>query len=167
METVTRKPSQLTPHKLAYLFPRTLVMELDDLERDIAKRGQLQPIWITLDNEILDGKMRVAACLRLKQYVICNVCHSAPDTYFDLVVSLNMYRRQLSTKQYEVIRLQVRREEAKGESMVDFEPLRTLGTPWDISDWTLSKIATWDAAAKRAEPGAQWVRDFEAGKEQV
>ena len=41
------------------------------------------------------------------------------------------------------------------------------GKPWDITDWTLSEIAAWDAAAKRAEPGAQWVKDFEAGKEQV
>jgi len=51
--------------------------------------------------------------------------------------------------------------------MADFEPLKTLGTAWDMSDWTLSEIAAWEAAAKRAGPGVQWVKDFEAGKEKV
>ena len=70
--------------------------ELEDMSKDIKKRGLLNPI-ITMDGAILDGRNRYEACQR------CGVAirteeYQGRDALGD-VLSWNLHRRQLSTSQ--------------------------------------------------------------------
>jgi len=78
------------------MFPMASEHEIEDMSKDIKKRGLLNPI-ITMDGAILDGRNRFEACRR------CGVIPSyheyeGKDALGD-VLSWNLHRRQLSTSQ--------------------------------------------------------------------
>lgn len=51
-------------HPIAALFPMLPDDELDALAADIAANGLIHPVVIDSDNLILDGRNRLAACMR-------------------------------------------------------------------------------------------------------
>lgn len=78
------------------MFPMASEHEIEDMSKDIKKRGLLNPI-ITMDGTILDGRNRFEACQR------CGVEpkyeeYKGKDALGD-VLSWNLHRRQLSTSQ--------------------------------------------------------------------
>lgn len=94
------QPDNYTPHPLAELFPLMADDEYEDLKKDIQEKGLLNPITL-LEGKILDGRNRYQACLdtgiepRFEQY--------QGEDARGYVISLNLYRRQLSTAQRSLI----------------------------------------------------------------
>jgi len=87
-------------HPYAEMFPMASEHELEDMSKDIKKRGLLNPI-ITMDGAILDGRNRFEACQR------CGVApryeeYQGRDALGD-VLSWNLHRRQLSTSQRAIV----------------------------------------------------------------
>jgi hypothetical protein len=97
----------LIAHELANLLPMIEGREFEDLKKDIALKGILQPI-IIFEGRILDGRNRYKAAKAIGH-------HFVPDNFkqFDgdfsaaeaYVISTNFHRRQLTNAQKaEVIR---------------------------------------------------------------
>src|SRR5262245_26574421 len=57
-------PSTLEPHQFALRFPAMTGEDFDELVEDIKKNGQLEPIHL-YEGKVLDGRNRLAACLKL------------------------------------------------------------------------------------------------------
>lgn len=93
-------------HPLANLFP---LMDGDEYARfkaDIAANGLREPIWITADGQIIDGRNRHRACIETDtpmQFKTWDGCGSLVA----FVVSLNLHRRHLTTSQCAVIALDI------------------------------------------------------------
>jgi hypothetical protein len=83
-------------HPLANVFPLMSEAETNDLGDDMLKHGQHEPIWL-YESRILDGRNRYNACL-LKDIEPRFSEYHGPDA-LGFVVSMNLYRRQLSTSQ--------------------------------------------------------------------
>ena len=63
----TADQAELTVHPLAEKFPDLSPKEFEELKKSITEIGQLEPIYINNENQILDGKHRYKACLGLKR----------------------------------------------------------------------------------------------------
>jgi hypothetical protein len=83
-------------HPLSNIFPLMSDAEINDLGEDMLEHGQREPIWL-YENKILDGRNRYTACL-LKDIEPRFSEYRGPDP-IGFVVSMNLYRRQLSTSQ--------------------------------------------------------------------
>jgi len=87
-------------HEIANAFPLIDGSEFDELCRDIAANGLLEPIW-TYQGKILDGRNRYRAC----QAVGVNPQYReyTGDNPLNFVISLNLKRRHLNESQRAVI----------------------------------------------------------------
>lgn len=101
----TAEMKRLQPHPAAELFPMLSDAELDELAADIKAKGQLEPITVTIEGLILDGRNRYEACRRAGVAVKCEEWHVAgsPTAW---VLSKNLHRRHLTTDQRAVIALE-------------------------------------------------------------
>lgn len=89
--------SELTAHPAADLFPMMSEDELQSLAADIRENGLRQPVVLTADGRVLDGRNRLAACKIAgvePEYTSAN-----GDDPVALVVSLNVKRRNLTKAQ--------------------------------------------------------------------
>jgi DNA modification methylase len=84
-------------HPAADIFPLIEDEARRELELDIEANGLIEPIWLTADGLVLDGRNRLASCLNV---------HVAPrfrtyegDDPVAFVVSLNLNRRHLNESQ--------------------------------------------------------------------
>jgi hypothetical protein len=84
-------------HPVCDLFPPMGPDEFQELCTDIAKRGQLVPIW-TYQDQIIDGRNRYRACCR---FGIAPKFQEwdGRGSLVEFVVSLNMHRRHLTPGQ--------------------------------------------------------------------
>jgi N6-adenosine-specific RNA methylase IME4 len=94
-------------HKVAEIFPGMNVEDYDRLKADIAQKGQLQPITVTTDGRIIDGRHRYRAMVelgRLDELEYSEVPDDLPiNEMTDIVTSLNLCRRHMTTGQRAVI----------------------------------------------------------------
>jgi hypothetical protein len=86
-------------HKLAELFPKIEGNAFEELCDDIAKNGLREPI-VLLDDEILDGRHRFAACLaRGIEPRFTTWFPGEGDSAAAYVISANLHRRHLNDAQ--------------------------------------------------------------------
>lgn len=101
-------------HPVANIFPMMGDEDYKTLVTDIARNGQLEPIW-TYDGQIIDGRNRYKACMEIG--VIPQFREwSGQGSLVAFVVSMNLARRHLSPSQKGVVALDTERalsEEAK------------------------------------------------------
>lgn len=95
----------LSFHPIASIFPMMTGDEFDALVADIAENGQREPIY-THDNQIIDGRNRYNACLKLGLKPIIREWDGI-GSLVSFVVSLNLHRRHLTSSQRAVIALDV------------------------------------------------------------
>lgn len=115
---------RLQPHPAADLFPMMSPVELDQLAADIRQRGQLQPIIVTKDDLVLDGRNRLEACRRVEvePYVLLwdqEDDPTASPTAF--VLSANLRRRHLNESQRALVA-------AEALPMFEVEARKRMGT---------------------------------------
>jgi ParB-like chromosome segregation protein Spo0J len=89
----------MKPHPFADAFPMLDQSELRKLADDIQQNGQHQPILVTEDGQILDGRNRWAACERAGIKPVTKVIHGDDEELLKLVVSMNLHRRHLNESQ--------------------------------------------------------------------
>jgi hypothetical protein len=89
-------PAALEVHPYATLFPLMEGDELSALASDIAKNGLQMPI-VLLDNQILDGRNRHAACIEAGIKPAFELYRG--DDPLGYVLSLNLHRRHLTESQ--------------------------------------------------------------------
>lgn len=88
--------SELTVHPAAAVWPMLPDDELDALARSIAEVGLLEPIVVTLDGLLLDGRNRAAACERAEVEPTTVVYDGDPVAY---VLARNDRRRHMTKGQ--------------------------------------------------------------------
>lgn len=91
--------AELQYHPLANIFPLMEGQELDALVEDIREHGLREPIIITPDRTILDGRNRYRACLLSGAEPRCHITNIPESEWASYVVSLNLKRRHLTESQ--------------------------------------------------------------------
>lgn len=97
---MTELGQPLRTHPVASLFPPMSDAEYQGLKADIKERGQMEPIWLSKDGRIIDGRHRYKACRELKIKPVCIRNKYEDDaTIAGVVVALNLKRRHLNESQ--------------------------------------------------------------------
>lgn len=91
-----KKGVTLVAHAAAEAFPMMGEHELNALAVDIAQNGLRQPIVLTTDGFLLDGRNRMEACKRVKVTPVVETYDGDPWTYSR---SVNLWRRNMTTGQ--------------------------------------------------------------------
>jgi hypothetical protein len=100
-------------HPVCDLFPAMTDEEFRDLAADIARRGQLMPIY-THDDLIVDGRHRYRACCMLSIAPRFEEWDGR-GSLVEFVVALNLKRRHLTTAQRAALAVAVKQQlEAEG-----------------------------------------------------
>ena len=92
-------------HEVANIFPLLEGEELQALVEDIRQNGQIEPIW-TYEGKIIDGRNRYRACRELgiePKYREWD----GDGSLVQFVVSLNLYRRHLTSSQKAVVAVDI------------------------------------------------------------
>jgi 16S rRNA G966 N2-methylase RsmD len=92
-------------HPAANLFPMMESDEFQNLVEDIRTNGLIEPLWLTPDGSLLDGRNRAQACLELGIDLATRVYDG--DNPISFVISLNLKRRHLTAGQKAMLALQV------------------------------------------------------------
>ena len=92
-------------HPAANLFPMMEADEFQNLVEDIRTNGLIEPLWLTPDGSLLDGRNRAQACLELGIDVATRVYEG--DDPISFVISLNLKRRHLTAGQKAMLALEV------------------------------------------------------------
>ena len=92
-------------HPAANLFPMMSDEDIDALAKSIREQGLRQPIILTEDGQLLDGRNRVAACSRAGVAPRHEVYRG--DDPVAYVMALNMDRRHLTTGQKAMLALKI------------------------------------------------------------
>lgn len=91
---------KLSYHAAADIFPLLEGAEFAELVDDIKANGQLKPIILHPDGSIMDGRNRYRACLEAGIGPVFQTWELGDDQDpFDVVLSLNLYRRHLTSSQ--------------------------------------------------------------------
>jgi hypothetical protein len=100
--TVSKIKEDYQFHELAGIFPLMTEENLTALKNDIAKNGQIEPIWI-YDGRIIDGRNRYNALesLGIEPKVI--EWQGEEKDLLGFVVSLNLHRRHLNESQRGIV----------------------------------------------------------------
>lgn len=88
-------PTALQAHPYADAFPMLTDADLDELAESIRANGLRQPVVLTPDGRILDGRNRAAACARLGVEP-ATVTYEGDDLA-EFVIDCNVARRNMST----------------------------------------------------------------------
>jgi ParB-like chromosome segregation protein Spo0J len=110
-------------HPACSAFPQMDNRELSDLIEDIRKNGQIDPIVMTIDGEILDGRNRYLACryLKIEPRIVQFDDNGDPVKF---AMSRNIVRRSLSPSQRSMIAGKL--EKVPAHRPKNGEPLKTL-----------------------------------------
>lgn len=92
-------------HPAANLFPMMSDEDIDALAKSIREHGLQQPIIITEDGQLLDGRNRVAACSRAGVPPRHEVYRGNDPVAY--VMALNIHRRHLTTGQKAMLALEL------------------------------------------------------------
>lgn len=85
-------------HPAANIFPLMAEDEFARLVEDITLNGQLEPIWLDSEGQIIDGRNRYMACLKANIQPITKTW-TGNGSIVDFAVSLNLHRRHLTPSQ--------------------------------------------------------------------
>lgn len=103
MSTKTKEasvPVVTDVHPAAGMFPLvTTGPAFDALRADIKERGQREPILVTSDGRVIDGRHRLAACEAEGIEPKLQVFDGDDDAIYSLVISTNALRRDLTEAQ--------------------------------------------------------------------
>lgn len=114
--TTQQHEEEYTFHALANAFPLMSHHKLDELKEDIQKNGLLEPIIVTADGQIIDGRNRYLACKALGVQRKIEVL--PPETDLEqiesLIASRNIRRRHESEEDLEATYLKF---QAAGKSI--------------------------------------------------
>ena len=99
-------------HPISDMFPMMSAQEFACLVSDIREHGLREPILITEDGQIVDGRNRRRACDDLKIEPRFRTIQ-ANGSLAHLVISMNLHRRHLDASQKAAVALAVERELAK------------------------------------------------------
>lgn len=100
--------NELQFHDAANLFPLLQGQEFKELVADIKANGLREPIVLHPDGTILDGRNRYRACLEAGvEPTTLDWIQIGDETETDLVLSLNLYRRHLTSSQRACIAAEV------------------------------------------------------------
>lgn len=147
--------TDLPAHPLAALFPMLPEQEIRELADDIVTYGQRVPI-VLLDNMVLDGRNRLAAC-RFAEVEPVFVPFEGDDP-LGFVLSHNLHRRHLSNSQRAMI----------GAKIVDWERGMNQSTVGS-ADLQTRPVSAGEAArrlsiSERAVMAAKRIRDHGAAE---
>lgn len=95
------KPVAFPIHPAAELFPAPSPDQRQALLADIKQHGLKEPIWLTEDGRLLDGRTRLAICNELGLACPTRTYKGLDPEAF--AVSLNLHRRHLTTQERAVI----------------------------------------------------------------
>lgn len=84
-------------HPAANVFPMIEGEQFDALVESVRQHGLMEPVWLTPDGTLLDGRNRLAACKAADIQPTFRVYQG--DNLVDLIVGLNIHRRHLSAGQ--------------------------------------------------------------------
>ncbi len=101
-----RSPKDLRAHRQAALVPSMSVAEADALRADIARRGIVTPLAITMENVVLDGRHRHRIALELGLAAVPVRVVDPPDEV-DYMLSAAIQRRHLNPSQRAALVLQL------------------------------------------------------------
>lgn len=90
-------------HPVADLFPLMAGEEFEELCDDIERHGNREAILLHADGSIIDGRNRHRACVARGRQPKFEVWHGEDSKLVDMVVSLNMVRRHLTSMQKAVV----------------------------------------------------------------
>ena len=86
-------------HRFVKLFPSMTEEEYQDLKEDIKLNGQIEPVLINSNNEILDGFHRSKCVSELGLNLKTTLYKGTEKDYLNIVISKNIKRRMLTTNQ--------------------------------------------------------------------
>lgn len=92
-------------HPAARLFPLLDGVELEELAKDIAHGGLIEPLWLMSDGTLLDGRNRLAACELASVEPRWRVYGG--DDPVGFVVSQNVHRRHMSQGQLAMVAVEL------------------------------------------------------------
>ena len=104
-------PEIIAVHPYAALFPMLDSNSLADLADDIARNGQRDPIVVTADGLLLEGRNRLAACKLANVEPVVEVHDGSDPAQF--VISKNIHRRHLTLGQQAMIAAKVLVEDGR------------------------------------------------------
>jgi 16S rRNA G966 N2-methylase RsmD len=84
-------------HPAANVFPMIEGEQFDALVESVRQHGLMEPVWLTPDGTLLDGRNRMAACKAAGIEPTYRVYQG--DDLVDFIVRLNIHRRHLSAGQ--------------------------------------------------------------------
>jgi 16S rRNA G966 N2-methylase RsmD len=100
----------LQTHPAADLFPLMDGQEFDELVQDIKANGLIEPVWLTKEKLLLDGRNRYRACAVAGAELQYRTYEGADPIGF--AVSLNLKRRHLTEGQKAMLGLKVEEQYA-------------------------------------------------------
>ena len=148
-------------HPAAELFPLIEGDDFEELVADIAANGLLEPVWVTVDGDLLDGRNRVRACHRTGRQVTIRTYEGSDPV--GLVVSLNLKRRHLTTGQKAMLALEVEELISPGRgARTDLRGDELLADRREVSArerWSSERAAAVAGTSGRAVSRAKRVRE--------
>ena len=109
----------LTLHPVVFLFPELRDKEFSKLTDSIAAMGQIDPVWITSDNQIFDGRHRWQAQKKLGNKVLCRTLKDTDTelltTIIDRVIAQNLGRRHMTKSQRAIVAAAMEEKRIKAE----------------------------------------------------
>lgn len=134
-------PAIVGIHHLADMFPMLSDDELTDLAADIKTNGLRNPISVTAEGMVLDGRNRWEACKRAGVESAAVVYEGDPSTYANYIVSVNVTRRHLTPGQRAMLTAKVlvadgRRVDGRWmRNSIDITDARNIGNSGASSTW--------------------------------
>ena len=86
-------------HPVASKFPLLSEEEATDLRESIKQYGQREPITVTKDKVLIDGRNRLLACVALGVDPAVEIVGGTEEELIQLIVDENILRRHLTTSQ--------------------------------------------------------------------
>lgn len=107
-------------HELTEIFPPMPEEEFQALKADIQTHGQLEPIWLSKDRKVIDGRHRLRACRELGIEPDFEESEAEEHELPGLVISLNLKRRHMSESQRAMVAARIKPiyEEAAKQRML-------------------------------------------------
>ena len=138
-------PDTLTLHPVVLLFPELNARDFEALVNSIRAHGQIDPVWITNENEIIDGRHRWRAQKKLGSQVQCrrlkNYHPELLTSIIDHCIAQNLTRRHLNKDQRAVIAADLEQKRIKAAAAQEMGELSLHGGddfPWHTFDELLS-----------------------------
>ena len=110
-------------HELCSIFPEMPDREINDLAKDIAQVGLIDPV-VTYEGKILDGRNRYRACLMVGVPPRREEWSGQAGSPLRFVVSRNLTRRNLTTEQRAAIAVEIKdriNEEYRARSIANLK----------------------------------------------